>query len=124
MEFIILAVVVALFNAWIAGKTGRSAFLWFVISIFLGVVATIVLVILAIVDKDNNNKKGKVFSDLYDAQTFVNAYYSDLPVSLRCSLAQQVFDEAKTREQAHEICLTEADRLFERNRKYVDQPFK
>lgn len=84
MEFIILAVVVALFNAWIAGKIGRSAFLWFVISIFLGVVATIVLVILAIVDKDNN-KKGKVFSDLYDAQTFVNAYYSDLPISLRCS---------------------------------------
>lgn len=123
MEFIILTVVVALFNAWIAGKIGRSAFLWFVISIFLGVVATIVLVILAIVDKDNN-KKGKVFSDLYDAQTFVNAYYSDLPVSLRCSLAQQVFDEAKTRDQAHEICLTEADRLFERNRKYVGQPFK
>lgn len=123
MEFIILAVVVALFNAWIAGKMGRSAFLWFIISIFLGVVATIVLVILAIVDK-GNNRKGKVFSDLYDAQTFVNAYYSDLPVSLRCSLAQQVFDEAKTRDHAHDICLTEADRLFERNRKYVDQPFK
>lgn len=26
MEFIILAVLVALFNAWIAGKMGRSAF--------------------------------------------------------------------------------------------------
>ncbi|MCT7478331.1 hypothetical protein N5V81_27245 [Escherichia coli] len=86
-------------------------------------VATIVLVILAIVD-NGNNRKGKVFSDLYDAQTFINAYYGDLPVSLRCSLAQQVFDEAKTRDHAHEICLTEADRLFERNRKYVGQPFK
>ena len=53
MEFIILAVLVALFNAWIAGKMGRAAFLWFIISIFLGVVETIVLVILEIVNKGN-----------------------------------------------------------------------
>ncbi|EMB7054180.1 hypothetical protein VAG18_002872 [Escherichia coli] len=61
----------------------------------------------------------KPFNDLHDVQTFLDAYYSDLPVYLRCTLARQIFDEAKTRDQAHEICLTEADRLFERSRKYV-----
>ncbi|WP_105492368.1 hypothetical protein [Escherichia coli] len=91
--------------------------------LILSIINIILSAVIIFIVLKGNAPRGNIkkpFNDFHDAQTFIDAYYSDLPVSLRCTLAKQIIDEAKTRDQAHEICLTEADRLFERCRKYVD----